>query len=552
MDILSISFVPPLLECVQEINDELKFEYTKVLKESSCLNEEELTFKFIQFDFLKDIELGKFNFDNSYYFEKYCRTEQLKPIVFLNLNFSFSSKNRISFTLIFRFFIFINDYLIDELFKCNVQNVFLLINTELNDDVNLIDIISSIKNKDAYVLVSSVPDINGIEIKALADFKAKLIRKVGFFKRNSKQKEGSYDRCFYDGSACEGELATLLKIYLDREEFQGDKNILILYDSQFSNWIELPVKCLLTKNIACVEINSVISEYKNFTVLNKYDIFICVYPFVNTKHTLEQHSSFLNKKVDNFDVGRNVYFLSSLIQGNTDVKDLDKINQQKLNLTYGNINLTYFFKVEKSPLSKEASTKFDLLATSSKYDLNSNHDCLTSPEFWYLIDNEKLSLEIDVPSYRESAGYLPNLDIIFEKYGGWFCGKIITRLKRKLNDEYFEFNNYVIVTPDEVNINKITDSIKYFSDFNLVRIPRLDIDGLNGKLIFPLLENFSNKVIILDDFTKTGNTIKNMRNVLDSLGKEIIASFAIFSFLNDEEFDVESLYEIPISEKVVI
>ena len=101
MDILSISFVPPLLECVQEINDELKFEYTKVLKESSCLNEEGLTFKFIQFDFLKDIELGKFNFDNSYYFEKYCRTEQLKPIVFLNLNFSFSSKNRISFTLIF-------------------------------------------------------------------------------------------------------------------------------------------------------------------------------------------------------------------------------------------------------------------------------------------------------------------------------------------------------------------------------------------------------------------------------------------------------------------
>lgn len=390
-------------------------------------------------------------------------------------------------------------------------------------------------------------------------FKKKLVRKIGFFttKEQSSNEVVGIDWTFYDASDCLHELVYLLENYIQKfvPKESGEK-IVVLFHTSESDWL-LPAIQNLNFSFTDLKIipmlNFLATNEFNEIVQREKNVFM-VYPMVKTFSTLKKtFEAIEKKKLDSQDdFFSKINILSILYSG------VAKSKNSKVVVRIGSreTKIDYFLAVSKPALKIESweskylnQNKGAVLAIS---DSRSEIVELSAYEFWHIVNKLTLGGEIDSPLYRSKLDNIPDLQILFAENGAWLCKKLIGLIKHQLNDDNFTFKNYLIVTPDQKNINTITDYLLEFSDFDIIRLDNNVIEKetaiAEDSELYSRLAYYDTEVILIDDFSRTGEKLFRIGRLLESVGKKIITSIVLFDFRDYDAGTSKllSLYQIPI------
>lgn len=396
------------------------------------------------------------------------------------------------------------------------------------------------------------------------DFKDKLIKRIGLFARGVDQKTGCklYDRHYYDAANCTNELIEIIDWFLRNKIPKSTTKLLILYDGKISGWLKNIGSFQTFRGdfvVGVQDINVVIKD-KQSNVLSKFDYFLCLYPVKNTGQTIRFHVEQLNKINKKFDPNINVQFLSLLLATTDPLNSTEYNNprvesRRKIPGTNFFVELHYFLEVDKGTLSFEESQSIHNILQSERVQSEQlEYHELFSYEYWYFVQKYGLLSESDVPNHRKKQDnavfqHVPNFERIFQDYSPYLSEKIIERLRVSQKQPIFEYSNSIIVTPDESTINSITNSLSKISTFDLVKVPREVINRCDSEYVEKQLKGYlASSVIILDCFTRTGETLNKLSKIIKSLKYDVIERLVIFSYLHNQESPehITSLYQIPI------
>ncbi|MBL4900986.1 MAG: phosphoribosyltransferase [Colwellia sp.] len=398
--------------------------------------------------------------------------------------------------------------------------------------------------------------------KAMQSLERKLISRVGYF--GKKNKVDTIDRVYFDASNCANELSLLIETYV-KERIKNEEEIVVLCDDSYSSWLMDPVESLNpilfgVNKVSIMSINEFLSSKQKDTVLNNADHVFIFYPLIDTRKTLNSHiRELMPRGVEKIHDKGCVHILGILFSGDSGDMDSDSKSFISINSKH-EFSVDYLLRVKKDYIGKD-SKEFGIISNFYK-NIESETICddkfleLTSFDFWYMLDKSGIQREVNVPPDRSPIDRVPNLKAMFENFGSWLCYKIIEKLKDHFRDNNFNFKNYLVVTLDEDNINIITENLSIFSDFDVCRVHRDDLIDIEKSLEegkFDYLKPYDSDVIILDDFTRTGDTINCLRGMLETLGKKVCCSFVMFSFIEqykEQEHGLLSLYDLSIPYEV--
>lgn len=407
------------------------------------------------------------------------------------------------------------------------------------------------------------PSLNIFRSKEL--FIKKLIKRIGYFPRDPfSPSHERFDRYFYDASYCTNELIDLIDWYIENKLPKTSKKLYILYDNKIEGWLDNIVSYCSYQGsftISVMDIEFAVSE-KKIKNAQKTDHFLCLYPMVNTSKTIKRQISALMKEESKFDINKNVSVLSILKSlpsfVNSDTASSQTIYSSRVEIpNVGDIKLDYFFNVDKGMIDKNECESMKIAMRQVGIMPPQDYRYLLAHEFWHLIDQSGLIEEEDVPEHRKETvkilDHVPDTFAIFDNFGVYLCEKLIENIKRKLKNELAEYEEYLVVTPDEKHINKIVESFEIVSNFKVISIARNRIDSEDDEWLQGLLidHQYNESVIVLDEFTKSGKTINKLSGMLERLGKTVIDKTVIFSFLPTESSeDITSLYSLPLNFKM--
>lgn len=439
-------------------------------------------------------------------------------------------------------------YQLTQLFSCSLEQG----SIGLYQDNKLI-----IESKGAFNSYNLNKKPDEIEV-TLTKLKQKLIRKIGYYPRINKD-DWKIDKEFYDGSLCQPEISALLTNYI-KQELSNNKKIVIIYCCSVSEWLKFPVRSVADEINAEVFPFEIAKTYSS-KIDNADKVFI-IYPLIQSLKTLKTN---LDSLSINYSKNKEKFRVKAILYAGKINPIKESSNLTKARVGGEEVEFDYFLKVKKE-YYEENSWEKELLQDEIKgtpdfiFKARTNHAELSSMDYWSLVKSAGLIPEKNVPTEeRKGLNNIPDLNKMFSSYGAWLCQKVIERLKFSLDDDGFEFKNYLIITPDEHNVNIITDYLKDLYKFDIIRINRKYIcrkeDIEKNEQLCEKIQYYDPKVIILDDFTRSGSTLTNLKKLMENLEKTIVKSLVLFEYTSEtleSEKDYLSLYQITIPDNIGI
>lgn len=197
---------------------------------------------------------------------------------------------------------------------------------------------------------------------------------------------------------------------------------------------------------------------------------------------------------------------------------------------------------------------------------------ISSYNLWWMFSRIPWVEERDIPPERSSMGIMPDMKAVFDEFGSWIAYKIERYLRTIGMGE-----ETVVVCPDETGSSAMVDCLRLRFDNRLIAIaiPRVAITKAH-KLEINEIRNFLLRgdvgndkqgwirqllmaaerrqgVVVMDEFTVSGSTLRGLTKILLALNVSISATFPVLDLMSEQDrggSERGSLYSISLADNL--
>ncbi|NQT58172.1 MAG: hypothetical protein HQ557_04230 [Bacteroidetes bacterium] len=371
----------------------------------------------------------------------------------------------------------------------------------------------------------------------------KIIKRLGHFKHTLKNGTNFCHRFFYDGSKCIDEIVMIFSSIIN-EKLSKNPDFHLIFYSPFSPWLKdalITIKEAFNLELFDLSNNASIAKMKKC----KTNFALFITDMIRTGETYQEKYEYLLDKFSNFTIES--YTILTTRGVASDTRNL------KLNIRSKSIEVKYFLHVNQSVMP---STQCELckigLPESDKYD--ENFDILSTFDFWKMSKNAGFKeKEEDIPSYRESIGFVCDYSKMIEENGSWLTYK----LEKLLNRLNISLNDLVFVCPDESMPAVFSNYLRLLLSATVIKIPRKVLNRIHSSVddITGILQEFSNEhslwhiglnslisknIIIIDEFSVSSNTFRSIHQLVSHYGHYTICFIPLVDFTPDSSNSLET------------
>lgn len=381
----------------------------------------------------------------------------------------------------------------------------------------------------------------------------KMIKRLGHFKKPSFGNVNECMRVYFDGTECDKELSQLIGKYV-QDTYGEDSKPIILYHSPISDWLKEPIfafsTSLGTESISVDEFVEKKGELHSDLSIPP----LLILPLIDTGKTLLEVYKRL-KKIGKTPSPKILAILST--QGEKNKTYTIKIKAEDVIL-----DIFYLLKVNKTIYKKEHCPLCRYNIPFSDYTRD-DFVMFTAYDMWEMANEAGWIKEKDVPFVRKGYKLVPYFAEMSRQNGAWLACKVRDRLTYSLLD--FPAEPITVVCPDEEGANALASFLRVMRGFTLIQVPKEALDAcrpnrIDSKKIvnewekqaetwFLRLKSVSptQGIIILEEFSASGNTRRALYRLVELCRKEILCHFSLVNFNpkepNFKEVPSYSLYE---------
>jgi hypoxanthine phosphoribosyltransferase len=401
---------------------------------------------------------------------------------------------------------------------------------------------------------SSVPEINKATIvptmqrltaDPLDEVRKKLLRIPGWYRRDYG--EGvAYSRDFYDGRHCIAEIRTLILQYLAR----GSTDILIEYPSDTA-WLHEAIGSV--QNAAPGPLcgaaddadNLISAEYSRLT--RAVNVLV-VTPVVDSGATIRP---LLNRIAANPNVDR--------------VRALAVCSTHGRLPTWGSYSIDYDHRVDYFLRVEQEVVNYDDEACQVRTHgvpelaMPGKGHSFSSYEFWDLVSASGTKIEDNVPTYRPSVGIIPDIPKILRDFGPWVADRMMNLI---VHEKQATVDELLLLAPDESGAQSLVEAIQDVFDVTVVLVPRepwltsddyskLQDAEMTKELgwVSKLRSTHGARVVVCDEFTRTGGTLRRLGRVAHALGVSVTFGVVVVDMRETprihDGLNIRGLYYLP-------
>lgn len=392
-------------------------------------------------------------------------------------------------------------------------------------------------NTDAAILAT----LKHFRTDPVDGLREKLVRVPGWFLQENDV-ERVWERSYYDGSLCGEEIYQLI-----REVLAARRPHVVVTHSPSSNWLERPLRAAaLTEDIEFVGLDE-FSEWCGAQPPEREISVALVVPMFDTGRTLEEALSTV-QQVDRTIVTHPIAVLST--EG----------TQQAKGTRYLDVRtpVSYLAKVPQDlvPCEDKECAVCTLGVPASAYDPGATS--LSVYEFWDVILQTGTIEEADVPPYRDAGDRVPDIYRIVSEYGPWFAVLLMNLIKQHTKKSESEL---LILCPDERVSRTFVSVLHALFGVSIIRVPRkwIEAASTNPSGVAEANEPWSIRlksatyptVVVFDEFTRTGKTLRNLNSIVRELGITVRLGAVLVDMRQANAdylpFAISSLYRLPVS-----
>lgn len=386
-------------------------------------------------------------------------------------------------------------------------------------------------------------------------FKRRLVTRRGWFPADQREgEEGVFLRHYFDldfdfdAPDRTGELSSLLLDYFDKHASAFNH---IAYDTMNSKWLEQPLVA------ACVSRQLDVSRMEDLDASEGGDVrqWLLVVPLTDTGRRVASMVRKLERRTS-ASVIRVLSILST--NGSEETR-----GSRRLRVDGRDVDVDYFLKVrqERVPSQSKACDPARMSIPESSTSPDTSR-ILTPYEFWDLVRAIGVRLEINIPPWRDSndSEYVPDIPALLRNYGPWLAKKVwqaVHPAVRGLPEDV------VFVGPrDEAGSDTLAEYLERSVGASVVQVPRSVIDSVDHdptpnkeraqhawdnpkqSWCLELRSATAGSVVLFDDFTRSGRTLKALTHILGAGQLQVAAVCCLLDFAPGAErpWPVYSLY----------
>lgn len=402
---------------------------------------------------------------------------------------------------------------------------------------------------------------------SLKMLQTKMIRRIGHYQGGLIDGIEYCNNYFYDGEQCENELYDLIKQYIT-ERYRVE-DLLIIYNTQISDWIQNPIYSLRDDpGVNVIKFDNYFSN--NYNKLKRhFENALIVLPFF--------HNGESSKKIIDHIEQKGIKRINIL----SIIKDDD--------IEYDNIHSDFIYKKKKYSVYSFIGRKRGQIKKSDcalcKIGAEYNHksydvyQMLTAHAMWSMANEFpwKDEEEQEVTPNRKQLHYIPDFYSIIHSNGAWLSSKIRSLMDSHIIEKegVYRFPQwpYLILCPNEKGANALADHLNVIQGYNVVGIPKDVINNIinenwsereftvnmrknDGDEWYMQLKTANKDIyaFILEEFCVRGKTKDALIKISKFFGIYPICHIAMFNFNiinklynNKEEYPTRSLYEFEIN-----
>lgn len=385
--------------------------------------------------------------------------------------------------------------------------------------------------------------------------RAKMIRRLGHFRRSYPDGHSSCLRYFYDGSHCDRELAQLITGHVE-QTYQDTPCPLLLYDSSLSEWLFEAAAAVANKlSLPSQDLDSFL---RNPNVEFDADAAppLFVLPLIDTGNAL---TGFLTRWLALYPlVTPNVFSILTTVL-HDHYRGIRNVRIKGVQ-----IPVRCLVEVSQRPTLPTACRLCALNIPFTDHD-REDYQMITTYNMWEMVNKHGWKPEENVPGHRSGFAAVPKFPEIIQEHGAWIAHKLLGRLVYDLGK--FPSETFLVIHPDQKGANDLARYLELLHDgITAVRIPdevvkryreqpqpdRPALDEIKWKASTWYLQVTSaaptQPVIIMEEFSVSGRTKHALCKLVRDVGKDILCHLAMADFTPaSTESDVRtlSLYSFP-------
>lgn len=445
-------------------------------------------------------------------------------------------------------------------FQKNIQFRVLLPKPPLKHDFIFNDLISELGDILTILTPNSEDNLFGANQESLGLIATKMIRRIGHFEKN-----GMHYKYFYDGEYCTNEITLVLrKLLIQLIEDTQESELLVFYDYRYSKlWMK---KCLDTLVVEFDKIQFVdITNAWQVKKKKRYEKIILLLDLINTGLTANNHFQAIKQTIKYNKIQIISTVICSASKAQIGPAGVYTYRNRKL---MNNEPISYLF--HGIPL-REVPEKYylDYYVKPTSHEEYDNGYKFNSYIFWSLVREASFIPENDVPVHREeisNPALVPKFERIMQLFGPFVVKKLHLGFQSKNLNEATS----VILCPDESGASTISYTISSILNIGVVTIPREVLTKVHDGTTFEedIQENpnwvrslrdlaYQSEIIIFDDFTVSGNTLKSMTELISTLSRDwemnfqVVCTSVFADFRDSSQVDsgeeIMSLYDYNLS-----
>ncbi|WP_430253175.1 hypothetical protein [Neorhizobium sp. DAR64872/K0K18] len=374
------------------------------------------------------------------------------------------------------------------------------------------------------------------------NLRLKLIRHRGFYSLPIGTKTTV---SVFDGRNCVGEISELLLSRLTEHFGKDHRHINVLVDDENSRWLADAAYNAKMQSGSSITFHFVSERGKSFSDVKLDAVLFSVIRSGNTVKSLLTSSSHAI---------RDDAFLWSLISSEPRAANLSEPYKKSVSLPSG-AKANVLVEMVKNSFDDEHLSSLWAKSSLAPFPVSriELRDPFRADEMWSLLLESGIKPETEVPSNRSAFKWVPDMEKFVGVHGPLLAGKIAASLSSRSGGERVPQGTYFFVHPREPAAITLVDYICRVTKKRSIGIERGVLDAVQGctavvelekKLGDPDLlkhlamlkrvaesEKLSTiymgddpvKVVIIDEFSGTGDTVDQLRRLANMLGWEVQA-----------------------------
>jgi len=393
-----------------------------------------------------------------------------------------------------------------------------------------------------------------LRVRALAPLdaarllRAKLLKRSGWFRRETRDGRTLFARHYFDASHCSDEVHDLILSHLRKHSID-----FLVYSTLDSDWLESPLLgACISQGVPFLTVD----QAKSMHPVDGIRKILLVVPMTDTGETVAR----LVKSLSHLTVSGEILVLSIL---STEGQD-ETLGVRQIRQAGGpEVQVEYLLRVrqDKVEINDPNCDPIHMGIPESRGGVEAARG-LTTYEFWDLVRLAGVKEEEDVPVWRTSIGVVPDFPRLLRDhgYGPWFARKLWQMVAPILRE--FAQDAIFVCPGGEAGSGTLAYYLELFSGARVVQVPRSVIDSVvldstpekrQALEVWDVRQPWNlelrsasvHSVVLFDEFIGSGRTLDALARIVSAGDFHVAAICCILDLApsRPRQQTVYSLYE---------